>query len=112
MEYGINQEHQLIFCKNCGMIISKTGDKRSNFCLRCGAPLTVKGIELHEKQIVVNYQELKKEMLEIKKAFGFVAIKVELKENILQGLALQGTKEGLARMQDKKTSKQWKNRVV
>ena len=80
MEYGINQEHQLIFCKNCGMIISKTGDKRSNFCLRCGAPLTVKGIELHEKQIVVNYQELKKEMLETAKDLNTDSLEAVIKD--------------------------------
>jgi len=51
MQYGIKQIGKIIFCANCGKVISQTGEYESNFCYSCGNPISMEGIELKEQEI-------------------------------------------------------------
>ena len=51
MKYGIESEGLNIKCANCGKVVAKDGDLTSNYCDKCGAPLSV--------QAIANFEELK-----------------------------------------------------
>ncbi len=65
MKYGIEQEGFLLKCANCHNIVSKDGQLNKNFCVECGAPLSVYAIASFEQYKEDTKKTLLKSMEEI-----------------------------------------------
>ena len=64
MKYGIESEGLEIKCANCGSVVAKDGVLQTDYCSKCGAPLSLSAIgdfeELKQnisKSVLINLKE-------------------------------------------------------
>ena len=64
MKYGIESEGFNVKCANCGNIVAKDGVLNTNYCEKCGAPLSLSAIGEFEdlklnisKSVLINLKE-------------------------------------------------------
>ena len=65
MKFGIDEVNGKIYCNNCKKVVANANDMLEDYCSRCGAPLTVQGINEFKKNQFENTKEVISKLNEI-----------------------------------------------
>lgn len=57
MEYGTKKIGEIVFCANCGRVVSQNGEFDSNFCFVCGNPLKPTAVAMREQEIAQAFNQ-------------------------------------------------------
>ena len=67
MRYGIVEEGLNVICVGCDEVLSTNGQIPSNYCAKCGNPLTLTAIQNEEKKVEKLENNVLKDLMEISK---------------------------------------------
>jgi rRNA maturation endonuclease Nob1 len=59
MEYGTKLIGEIVFCANCGRVVSQNGVYDANFCFVCGNPLKPDAVSMREQEIAEAIKNIK-----------------------------------------------------